>query len=85
MFCVLYVACCVSLGVLCVLSAMCFLHVWCCFLFLVFLGQGKTLLKNMYDMFVARDCTLVEINPLAETPDGRGECLAFCCILEYDE
>ncbi len=35
--------------------------------------QGKTLLKNMYEMFIERDCTLVEINPLAETPDGRGE------------
>lgn len=35
--------------------------------------QGKTLLKNMYAMFVERDCTLVEINPLAETPEGRGE------------
>lgn len=34
--------------------------------------QGKLLLKNMYDMFMARDCTLLEINPLAETPDGRG-------------
>lgn len=35
--------------------------------------QGKTLLKNMYSMFIERDCTLVEINPLAETPEGRGE------------
>lgn len=34
--------------------------------------QGKTLLKNMYAMFIERDCTLVEINPLAETPEGRG-------------
>ncbi|CAN0453721.1 unnamed protein product, partial [Discosporangium mesarthrocarpum] len=33
--------------------------------------QGKKLLINMYNMFVERDCTLVEINPLAETPDGR--------------
>ena len=45
--------------------------------------QGKTLLKNMYAMFVERDCTLVEINPLAETPEGRGACAsgfrASCC------
>jgi succinyl-CoA synthetase beta subunit len=26
----------------------------------------------MYDLFIKRDCTLIEVNPLAETPDGRG-------------
>lgn len=34
-------------------------------------GNGVKLLKNMYDMFIKKDCTLVEINPLAETPDGK--------------
>jgi succinyl-CoA synthetase beta subunit len=29
-----------------------------------------TLMKNLYDMFIACDCTQVEINPLAETPTG---------------
>jgi succinyl-CoA synthetase beta subunit len=27
-------------------------------------------MKNLYDMFISCDCTQVEINPLAETPDG---------------
>jgi succinyl-CoA synthetase beta subunit len=29
-----------------------------------------TLMKNLYDMFISCDCTQVEVNPLAETPDG---------------
>ena len=28
------------------------------------------LMKNLYSMFMANDCTQVEVNPLAETPDG---------------
>lgn len=28
------------------------------------------LMKNLYSMFVACDCTQVEVNPLAETPEG---------------
>lgn len=28
-------------------------------------------IKNLYKLFTERDCTLVEINPLAETSDGR--------------
>lgn len=28
-------------------------------------------IKNLYEMFIACDCTQVEINPLAETPDGQ--------------
>jgi len=29
------------------------------------------LVQNLYDMFIECDCTQVEINPLAETPDGK--------------
>jgi succinyl-CoA synthetase beta subunit len=29
-----------------------------------------TLMKNLYAMFIACDCTQVEVNPLAETPQG---------------
>jgi succinyl-CoA synthetase beta subunit len=32
--------------------------------------QATTLMKNLYSMFIARDCTQVEINPLVETLDG---------------
>jgi succinyl-CoA synthetase beta subunit len=31
----------------------------------------KALVERMYGMFRKHDCTLVEVNPLAETPDGR--------------
>ena len=31
----------------------------------------KDLVEKMYNMFRTYDCTLVEVNPLAETPDGR--------------
>jgi succinyl-CoA synthetase beta subunit len=27
-------------------------------------------MKNLYDMFISCDCTQIEVNPLAETPDG---------------
>jgi len=33
-------------------------------------GKAMTLMKNLYAMFIACDCTQVEINPLAETPEG---------------
>jgi succinyl-CoA synthetase beta subunit len=32
--------------------------------------KAVALMKNLYNMFVSCDCTQVEINPLAETPDG---------------
>lgn len=32
--------------------------------------KAVTLMKNLYSMFITLDCTQVEINPLAETPDG---------------
>jgi succinyl-CoA synthetase beta subunit len=33
-------------------------------------GKAITLMKNLYNMFIATDCTQLEINPLAETLDG---------------
>jgi len=33
--------------------------------------EAMQLLENMYQMFQDADCTLVEINPLAETAEGR--------------
>lgn len=33
--------------------------------------ECSSLMAKLYRMFTERDCTLLEINPLAETPDGR--------------
>ena len=33
-------------------------------------AKAVTLITNLYDMFLGCDCTQVEVNPLAETPDG---------------
>lgn len=33
-------------------------------------AKATKLITNLYDMFLGCDCTQVEINPLAETPDG---------------
>jgi succinyl-CoA synthetase beta subunit len=33
-------------------------------------SKAVTLMKNLYSMFIACDCTQVEVNPLSETPDG---------------
>jgi succinyl-CoA synthetase beta subunit len=27
-------------------------------------------MQNLYSMFIATDCTQLEVNPLAETPEG---------------
>jgi len=32
--------------------------------------KAKTLMKNIYKMFTSCDCTQLELNPVAETPDG---------------
>ncbi|RHY07441.1 hypothetical protein DYB25_000898 [Aphanomyces astaci] len=39
------------------------------------LSRGVELLDNLYKMFIGVDATQVEINPLAETPDGQ----VFAC------
>jgi len=52
-----------------------------------FEGESETkaaeLMTRLYNMFVATDSTLVEINPLAETPNGD----VFCCDakLNFDD
>ena len=33
--------------------------------------QCKAVVEGLYKMFRAHDCTLVEVNPLAETPEGN--------------
>ncbi len=33
--------------------------------------ECKTVVEKLYQMFRTHDCTLVEVNPMAETPDGR--------------
>lgn len=45
-----------------------------CFLYLSLL-QASELVRNLYRLFCDTDCTLVEINPLAETPDGKVYCM----------
>jgi len=32
--------------------------------------QAKEIIEGIYSMFRKHDCTLVEVNPLAETPEG---------------
>ena len=34
--------------------------------------QAKKCFANLYRMFLATDATQVEVNPLAETPEGKG-------------
>jgi len=34
-------------------------------------AEAKALVEKVYTMFRAHDCTLVEVNPLAETPEGK--------------
>lgn len=38
-------------------------------------SECKQVMTNLYQLFIERDCTLVEINPLAETHDGRVLCV----------
>jgi succinyl-CoA synthetase beta subunit len=33
--------------------------------------ECKVVVRQLYDLFRKHDCTLVEVNPLAETPDGH--------------
>ncbi|MDX1681026.1 MAG: ADP-forming succinate--CoA ligase subunit beta, partial [Akkermansiaceae bacterium] len=37
--------------------------------------QFGKLLKNLYKLFISCDCSMLEINPLVTTPDGRVLCL----------
>ena len=46
-------------------------------------AEAKGIVEKLYAMFLAKDATLVEINPLAETPDGE----VFVCDakLNFDD
>ena len=52
------------------------------FSFLDWLSQAADQFENIYSAFVKFDALQIEINPLAETPDGRGEsCILFFLFL----
>jgi len=38
------------------------------------MNQAADTMKKLYDLFIKSDCTLVEINPLAESNDGQVVC-----------
>ena len=37
-------------------------------------------IKRLYQLFRSVDATQVEINPFAETPEGRGKCCKIACL-----
>lgn len=47
------------------------------------LTQAADIMQKLYKLFIDTDATLVEINPLAETPDGK----VYCCDskLNFDD
>ena len=45
--------------------------------------QGVSLMRNLFRLYLARDCSLVEINPLVVTRDGR--VLALDAKLNFDD
>ena len=46
-------------------------------------GQATSLMRNLYKLFQAKDCSLAEINPLVITTDG--ELLALDAKLNFDD
>lgn len=47
------------------------------------LASGVACLESLYNMFIGTDATLVEINPLAETPEGQ--VLACDAKIQFDD
>ena len=47
------------------------------------LGQATKLFAAIYKLFAARDCSLIEVNPLVVTPDGR--LLALDAKFNFDD
>jgi len=39
----------------------------------VYLLQAASIFVKLYDMFMSKDCTLLEINPIAEDAQGTGD------------
>lgn len=46
-------------------------------------NQAVKVVQGMYNLFIAKDCTQVEINPLVETPDGT--IIAADAKLNFDD
>jgi hypothetical protein len=46
--------------------------------------RAVTLMMNLYDMFIGCDCTQLEVNPLAETPDGKVVCCDAKVNFDYN-
>jgi succinyl-CoA synthetase beta subunit len=47
------------------------------------LKQGVGLIRNLFQLYLAKDCSLVEVNPLVVTTDGR--VLALDAKLNFDD
>jgi succinyl-CoA synthetase beta subunit len=47
------------------------------------LKQGVALIRNLFRLYVAKDCSLVEVNPLVVTKDGR--VLALDAKVNFDD
>jgi succinyl-CoA synthetase beta subunit len=45
--------------------------------------QGVGLIRNLFALYLAKDCSLAEVNPLVETRDGR--VLALDAKLDFDD
>lgn len=37
-------------------------------------SQAVDIITKLYDMFIKSDCSLIEINPIAEDDNGNGMC-----------
>merc|ERR1719331_239086 len=46
-------------------------------------AKGVACMQSLYDMFVGCDCTMVEINPMAETTDG--DVIACDAKINFDD
>lgn len=47
------------------------------------IGQAVTFMMNLYKVFIDKDCSIVEINPLVETGDGK--IMALDAKLNFDD
>lgn len=43
--------------------------------------QAKEIINKLYKLFIDSDCTMVEINPMAEDVNGKGDQFAFMRIV----
>jgi succinyl-CoA synthetase beta subunit len=47
------------------------------------MNQASKLFTNLYNLFIARDCSMVEVNPLVVTKDGR--LMALAATFNFDD